>query len=373
MARLAAPPTTSFAHSYAGEFDTLLESDRRAALAPGEFGAGGAVEAMRRNRYTNILANDHSRVVLCEGRCDYVNANFVGEGYVATQAPTKETFGHFWQMVFEGGVRVVVMLTREVEKRGLGGRRGFVVKSDRYWPGVGEEVVFGNFLVVGVGVRGEDEAIVERRFEVSAVDGRGRRRRHSGVLEVIQLQYVDWPDQDVPESPRALLDLRLRAEIYNRRESGESASGSGSSGASGANRSAPLPRVVVHCSAGVGRSGAFIAVDQTLGKVRSAYQSGTFQGDDPKCVPDIYDCVLALKIARSKMVQTWEQYRFIFEAVHEGVEAMIAGVDLAHLSFSGRRRHSTATDDDDPANSTPDLQLNNVLPTFALNGQMERL
>lgn len=345
MARLAAPPTTTFAHSYAGEFDALLESDRRAAREPARFSAGGAVEAMRRNRYCNVLANDHSRVRLREGRCDYVNANEVGEGYIATQAPVEDTFSHFWQMVYEGGVRVVVMLTREVEGRG-----GGVVKSDRYWPGVGEEVVFGRYGVRGVGARGEDEVIVERRFEIWVVDGRGRRMRGGGVLEVIQLQYVDWPDQDVPESPRALLDLRLRAQIYNRRRGGGA-----------------VARVLVHCSAGVGRTGTYIAVDQTLCKVRSVYQDG-----DEGAVPDIYDSVLALKRARSKMVQTWEQYRFIFDAVHEGVEAMIAGADLAHQSFAGRRRRSTATDDDDPANSAPDLQLNNVLPTATVNGPERR-
>lgn len=331
---------------------------------PAEFETSCSVENANRNRYVNILANEPTRVKLSNvphGQSDYINANRVSgvnshPGYIATQAPLPETMSHFWQMVHETSSPAIIMLTREQEAHSA------LAKSECYWPGPGELKLYGSYLVTGIAEMVNGHAsVVERRFRVEyVVDKRmqvtanaspvaARRggtvpsedssiwqtpvRRHDpsgfaascngladdddddnfvqhlepvGSAQVVtQLQYLDWPDQDVPESPDTLLDLCERVdELCSTSES---------------HIGKPTPSIV-HCSAGVGRTGTYIAVDKTLRRLRDAFSERAGEATEPVLVEEIHELVKTLKNERSKMVQTPEQYRFIFQAVLAGMD-----------------------------------------------------
>lgn len=364
MAQMERVPIRSFCHSYAGEFDMLQGEDRRAVRKEHEFETSIKAENANRNRYINILSNEPTRVKLedlAPGESDYINANRVAgyadhPGYIATQAPLPATMSHFWQMVYESVSPVIIMLTRESEDHCV------MVKSEKYWPAIGENILFHNYLVHGVDQSYSSvPGVIERRFQVArVVDSRKRHAkdlvdadslisstgqgmavwhtptrdhmqtncdadvfdcddneelmRHleaiGTVLEVTQLQYLEWPDQEIPESPKTLLDLcgrvdALSEEHYRQRRV----------------RAQPI----VHCSAGIGRTGTFIAVDKTLRWLWDAFSSPSGEGRPAVCVEDIRELVREIKNDRSRMVQTPEQYRFIYEAVLAGLKRWESG------------------------------------------------
>lgn len=348
----------------------LQGEDRRAFRKEHEFETSTKIENSYRNRYANILSNEPTRVKLQDiapGENDYINANLVSgydghPGYIATQAPLPETMPHFWQMVYESVTPVIIMVTREQEDHCT------VTKSERYWPAVGEDLLFDHYLVHGLEETvNRAHGITERRFQVARVvdsrkkhakdlvdadsliphcgegtvlqtPARGRSQSHCDddsddcedneelmrhleaigtVLEVVQLQYTDWPDQEVPESPRTLLDLVQRVDVLCRAQY---------------QRIGVLSPPVVHCSAGVGRTGTYIAVDKTLRRLWDAFSHPSGAGRQPVCVEEIRELVRGLKNDRSRMVQTAEQYRFIYEAVLAGLKRWETG----HLTFPKR-------------------------------------
>jgi len=312
------------------------------------------------------MSNEHTRIKLQDlapGENDYINANLVSgfrghPGYIATQAPLPETMPHFWQMVYESVTPVILMLTREVEDHCA------LPRSERYWPAVGEDLLFKNYLVHGISEeKCEARGVIERRFQVArVVDSRkkhardlvdadswlpptsdgtvwqtpARGRSHSNceddeyeleddeelmrhleaigtVLEVVQLQYIDWPDQFVPTSPDSLLDLCSRVDALSKAHCMKNGV------------SAPP---IVHCSAGVGRTGTFIAVDTMLRRLWDAFSQPVDQTNLPVRVEEIREVVQRVRNERSKMVQTSEQYRFIYSAVLAGMKRWERGDSL---------------------------------------------
>ncbi|KAJ2726887.1 phosphotyrosine-specific ptp2-like protein [Coemansia sp. Benny D115] len=192
-----------------------------------------------KNRYTNFLPFDSNRVRL-RGADDYINASYVsyfdGPLYIATQGPLAATTADFWAMVWDHRVRVVVMLTREYDN----GRP----KCHRYWPqSPGSVAVYGNLRVElqAETTHPDDCTIHARRLRVT----------HSGspndALVVTQLQYDAWPDHGAPDTPLSVLRLRELARIAQ--------------GDDALARNVPM---VVHCSAGCGRTGAFCTIDTAL-------------------------------------------------------------------------------------------------------------
>ncbi|ESO06781.1 hypothetical protein HELRODRAFT_98742 [Helobdella robusta] len=231
-----------------------------------------------KNRYANVIAYDHSRVVLpmLDGRVgsDYINANFIdgyrkSNAYIATQGPLPETFGDFWRMVWDERVTIIVMMTK-LEERGR-------VKCDQYWPNRGTEV-YACVHVTLVDV--VELAIYTLRTFLITKSG------HPDRVEVRQFQFTAWPDHGVPEHPTALLMFMRRVKSYQTPEAGP---------------------IVVHCSAGVGRTGAFIVVDAMLERAR-------FE----KTI-DVYGHVTCMRAQRNYMVQTEDQYVFVHDAILEGV------------------------------------------------------
>lgn len=378
MEQMERVPTRSFFHSYAGEFDMLQGEDRRAIRKEHEFETSIKAENANRNRYVNILSNELTRVKLedlAPGESDYINANHVNghldhSGYIATQAPLPVTMSHFWQMVYESVSPVIIMLTRESEDHCA------MVKSEKYWPAIGENILFHNYLVYGVDQNYTIPGVIERRFQVArVVDSRKKRAkdlvdadslipttaegsavwqtpargrantncdvsdceddeellRHleaiGTVLEVVQLQYLNWPDQEVPESPKKLLDLCARVDVLSEAHY---------------LRSGICAPPIVHCSAGIGRTGTFIAVDKTLRWLWDAFAYPSGANRQPVCVEDIRELVREIKHDRSRMVQTPEQYRFIYEAVLAGLKRWEMGQPIFQERPAGRAERMTA-------------------------------
>eukprot|EP01112_Ceratiomyxa_fruticulosa_P013871 TRINITY_DN392_c1_g1_i4.p1 TRINITY_DN392_c1_g1~~TRINITY_DN392_c1_g1_i4.p1 ORF type:complete len:325 (-),score=29.05 TRINITY_DN392_c1_g1_i4:621-1595(-) len=206
-----------------------------------------------KNRYVNILPCDHSRVLLSEEEgSDYINANFInGEtpgterSYIATQGPLQHTRKDFWRMVWENMCFVIVMLGKDKENNRI--------KVDRYWPEEGEAPsVFGPFIVTLLSRDSSacDGAIITRRLLVQ-----NTRTQTSRI--VTHFQYEGWPDHGVPKQCFPIRHLVRMVEHVRATSS-----------------TSPRPPVVVHCSAGVGRTGAFITVHLTMEKIRRAQQNG---------------------------------------------------------------------------------------------------
>ncbi|KAJ2797683.1 hypothetical protein H4R21_004225 [Coemansia helicoidea] len=188
-------------------------------------------------------------------RSDYVNASYIsyfdGPLYIATQGPLPETVGDFWRMVWEERAQVVVMLTKEYEN----GRP----KCHRYWPSqIGHTAMYGELCVEWQveAHHPDDASIIARRFRLS------QPTATAATVCVTHLQYVGWPDHGVPENPLGVLRLihlarRAQAEAEQKSERG------------------PAERIpmVVHCSAGCGRTGAFCAID-TVAEMASVDANG---------------------------------------------------------------------------------------------------
>nr|XP_016846550.1 PREDICTED: receptor-type tyrosine-protein phosphatase delta isoform X31 [Anolis carolinensis] len=231
-----------------------------------------------KNRYANVIAYDHSRVLLTaiEGipGSDYINSNYIDgyrkqNAYIATQGSLPETFGDFWRMIWEQRGATVVMMTK-LEERSR-------VKCDQYWPSRGTET-YGLIQVTLLDTV-ELATYCVRTFALYK-NGSSEKR------EVRQFQFTAWPDHGVPEHPTPFLAFLRRVKTCNPPDAGP---------------------MVVHCSAGVGRTGCFIVIDAMLERIKHE-----------KTV-DIYGHVTLMRAQRNYMVQTEDQYIFIHDALLEAV------------------------------------------------------
>ncbi|XP_015232098.1 PREDICTED: receptor-type tyrosine-protein phosphatase F-like isoform X12 [Cyprinodon variegatus] len=229
-----------------------------------------------KNRYANVIAYDHSRVVLTSVDAvpgsDYINANYIDgyrkqNAYIATQGPLPETLSDFWRMVWEQRANTIVMMTRLEEKSR--------VKCDQYWPSRGTET-YGMIQVTMLDT--VELATYSVRTFLLYKSGSTEKR------EVRQFQFMAWPDHGVPEYPTPILAFLRRVKACNPPDAGP---------------------MVVHCSAGVGRTGCFIVIDAMLERMKHE-----------KTV-DIYGHVTCMRSQRNYMVQTEDQYIFIHEALLE--------------------------------------------------------
>jgi len=253
-----------------------------------------------KNRYSNVLPTERTRVRLAvteEDGSDFINANYINglipgteRAYIATQGPLASTFFDFWRMIWELQVTVIVMLTREIENDRI--------KCDRYWPEPDCPMNCGTFKITLADIEEtcKDE-LITRRLLVYNMDTEEEK-------EVVQLQYIAWPDHGIPVSTTAFLDLIDEADSFNYQK-------------------API---VVHCSAGIGRSGTFCTVHSTLEKLKMelAHINETNIWREPTF--NIPQTVLYMRSQRPGMVQTKEQYMFIYLTILEKVRELFVSL-----------------------------------------------
>ncbi|KAF7694166.1 receptor-type tyrosine-protein phosphatase beta [Silurus meridionalis] len=261
------------------EFEDLKDVGRNQTLD-----AARLPENRCKNRYNNILPYDATRVKLScledDPSSDYINASFMPGNnfrreYIATQGPLPGTKDDFWRMVWEQNVHNVVMVTQCVEK----GR----VKCDQYWPLDREPLYYGDLVVHMLSESVLSEWTI-REFKIFC------EGQLSYPRIVRHFHYTVWPDHGVPETTQSLVQFVRTVRDYIDRVSG----------------SGPT---VVHCSAGVGRTGTFIVLDRALQQL------------DTHGTVDIYGCVFDLRLHRSHMVQTESQYVYLHQCVRDVLRA----------------------------------------------------
>ncbi|KAF7703629.1 hypothetical protein HF521_022636 [Silurus meridionalis] len=233
-------------------------------------------ENQSKNRYIDILPYDYNRVILSHGETnDYINASFI-EGYkesnkyIAAQGPKEETMADFWTMIWEQKTSIIVMVTRCEE--------GNKNKCAQYWPSLERETEIFDDLVVKI--KGEENCpnYIIRHLTMM------NRREKSAEREVTHIQFTSWPDHGVPSDPGLLLKLRRRVNSFKNFFSGP---------------------IVIHCSAGVGRTGTYIGIDAMIESLEAEGRV------------DIYGYVVKLRRQRCLMVQVEAQYVLIHTALIE--------------------------------------------------------
>uniref|UniRef100_A0A672TGH4 Tyrosine-protein phosphatase n=1 Tax=Sinocyclocheilus grahami TaxID=75366 RepID=A0A672TGH4_SINGR len=227
-----------------------------------------------KNRYRDISPYDATRVIL-KGTDDYINANYINmeisassliNRYIACQGPLPNTCPDFWQMTWEQGSSLVVMLTTQVER----GR----VKCHQYWPNPSGSATYGGFQVSCQTEEGNSAFLVRDMIFTHIESGESR--------EFTQIQYLAWPDHGVPDDSTDFLDFV--ALVRSKR----------------AGKDEP---VVVHCSAGIGRTGVLITMETAMCLM--------------ECGQPVYplEIVRTMRDQRAMMIQTPSQFKFVCEAI----------------------------------------------------------
>uniref|UniRef100_A0A669NXR6 Protein tyrosine phosphatase receptor type N2 n=1 Tax=Phasianus colchicus TaxID=9054 RepID=A0A669NXR6_PHACC len=242
-------------------------------------------ENIQKNRSRAVVPYDHSRICLkaenSHDNSDYINASPIMDhdprnpAFIATQGPLPATVADFWQMVWENGCVVIVMLTPLTESG--------VKQCYHYWPDEGSNL----YHIYEVNLVSEHiwcEDFLVRSFYLKNLQTNETRT-------VTQFHFLSWNDQRVPASTRSLLDFRRKVNKCYR------------------GRSCP---VVVHCSDGAGRSGTYILIDMVLNKMAKGAKE-----------IDIAATLEHLRDQRPGMVQTKEQFEFALTAVAEEVNAIL--------------------------------------------------
>ncbi|XP_058890054.1 tyrosine-protein phosphatase non-receptor type 4-like isoform X1 [Acipenser ruthenus] len=227
-----------------------------------------------KNRYRDISPYDATRVIL-EGADDYINANYINmeilsssiiNRYIACQGPLPNTCSDFWQMTWEQSSSMVVMLTTQVER----GR----VKCHQYWPNPGGSAQYGNYQITCLSEEGNSAFLFREMTFTHSETAESR--------ELTQIQYMAWPDHGVPDDSRDF--LHFVSLVRNKR----------------AGTDQPL---IVHCSAGIGRTGVLITMETAMCLI--------------ECNQPVYplNIVRTMRDQRAMMIQTPSQYRFVCEAI----------------------------------------------------------
>ncbi|XP_016154383.1 PREDICTED: receptor-type tyrosine-protein phosphatase eta [Ficedula albicollis] len=234
-----------------------------------------------KNRYNNVLPYDISRVKLSNqssGTGDYINANYMPgynskKAFIAAQGPLPNTIEDFWRMIWEKNIYSIVMLTKCVEQART--------KCEQYWPDK-QPKSYGDIIVTMV----SEVVLPEWTIRDFTVEKSNTPESHT----VRQFHFTSWPDHGVPETTDLLINFRHLVHEYNSQNPIDSPT-------------------LVHCSAGVGRTGTFIAIDRLIQQV------------EMESSVDVYGVVYDLRMHRPLMVQTEDQYVFLNQCVMDIIKS----------------------------------------------------
>jgi len=283
----------------------------KARAASGTFNHARSLENAAKNRYTDVLCYDHSRVILNaetnESGSDYINANYVDgykqpKAFIFSQGPLPRTFVDYWQLVWEQQVMVIVMTTKTIERHRT--------KCGQYWPeDVGESLIIGEnkFIVTSTQVENNEDFIVTF-LELNNVET-------EEIRQIAHFQFVSWPDYGVPESAMSMLTFLQRVREKQAQLLAESVGQGTLNWAQGHELGPPM---VIHCSAGIGRTGTFATLDISIRKFEATGKV------------DIRSTVEQIRTQRAFSIQMPDQYVFCHLAFLEYVLNMeyVEEIDL---------------------------------------------
>lgn len=282
-----------------------------------------------RNRYRDVSPFDHSRIKLHREDNDYINASLIKmeeaqRSYILTQGPLPNTCGHFWEMVWEQKSCGVVMLNRVIEKGSI--------KCAQYWPKKEDSPMLFEDTNLKLTLLSED---IKSYYTIRVLQLENLSTQET--REILHFHYTTWPDFGVPESPASFLNF-----LFKVRESGSLNPEHGP--------------IVVHCSAGIGRSGTFCLADTCLLLMD--------RRKDPSSV-DIKQVLLEMRKYRMGLIQTADQLRFSYLAVIEGAKFI-----MGDSSVQEQWKELSNEDSDPPPEHTPPPPRPPKRTSETLNGRM---
>lgn len=302
------------------EFKEIPDSNLEASSA-----SGAKTENRYKNRFINILPYDHSRVVLEKNgnadSSDYINASYIDgykkpKAYIASQGCNKWTLQDMWRMVWQVDTRRIVMVTNLIEK----GK----VKCEQYWSDKEhDETFYGNIGVTLLDVERTTDYII-RTFSIRLreLDSDCPKETLSASRIIKQFHYVAWPDHGVPDRAGPIIAFRRKVRLHDVSHPGV---------------------ILIHCSAGVGRTGAFIAIDYLLDAV---------QAEDSI---DVYNYACSMRRDRVNMIQTLDQYVFVYDALLEALK--IGDTIISSASFSTKFQSLLLPDENGISSLEKEYQL----------------
>lgn len=261
--------------SLIAHFDYLPRRNEDESITVARF-----IDNLPKNRYLDIAPYDSTRVVLQECNSgNYINASYVTMSieasgvinrYIATQGPLKRTTSDFWQMVWEKRSTLIVMVTPLIED----GRK----KCFKYWPDEGQTMIVNDLFDLTQEDCQDRGAFLERTFKITDPE---TKETHY----VTHLQYLAWPDQGVPDDDTDFLKLIFKVRELRGQDPNDSP-------------------VIVHCSAGIGRTGVLILMETGICLI---------EANQP-----VYplELVRVMRNQRAMLIQTSTQFRFVCEALH---------------------------------------------------------
>lgn len=247
---------------------------------------------LNKNRYTDVLPYDNSRVILNPTKenghlnGDYINASFINAGisnhltrFIATQGPLLETFEDFWEMVIQYHCPAIVMLTAVDNPKMMG-------KCADYFRTENGTREFEKLTIHNKLTQKNESSLVLRCLEVK------EKEPHESSMSVLHIHYHDWPDHGVPQDTAVVREILKRTYHIP----------------------SHLGPIIVHCSAGIGRTGTYCVIHNTIQRILIGDMSSL----------DLSKTVAEFRSQRMGMVQTVEQFFFCYVAVVDELEELVS-------------------------------------------------